>query len=76
MEELMKVRTETVKTGGSRVVIMVILLIMSVGCMVLGAILKDLWWGKGFFFMSIILLVPILRIAFSGKEDNGQQDGE
>jgi len=44
--------------------------------MVLGAILKDLWWGKGFFFVSILLLVPMLRIVFSGKKDEDNQDTE
>lgn len=72
----MKVQTETVKNGGSRKILFVILLAMSIGFMILGAFLRDLWWGKGFFFVSILLLVPILRIAFSGKGDEDQQDNE
>ncbi|OHD60689.1 MAG: hypothetical protein A2014_03880 [Spirochaetes bacterium GWF1_49_6] len=73
----MKAQTEMVKSGrGGRIVLFVILLTVSIGCMVLGAILKDLWWGKGFFFVSILLLVPMLRIVFSGKKDEDNQDTE
>ncbi|NPV00093.1 MAG: hypothetical protein HPY53_01810 [Brevinematales bacterium] len=73
----MKAQTETVKSGrGGRIVLFVILLTISIGCMVAGVVLRDLWWGKGFFFVSILLLVPMLRIVFSGKNEEEQQDNE
>jgi hypothetical protein len=76
-EESMKAQNEMVKSSrGGRIVLFVILLSVSIGCMVLGAILKDLWWGKGFFIVSILLLVPMLRIIFSGKNEEDQQDNE
>lgn len=72
----MKAQVEPVKSGAHRMIWFIILLSVSIALMILGAVFKDLWWGKGFFFVSILLLVPILRMAFSKSESEEEQNKE
>ena len=62
------------KKDNSKTVKFVIILVISIALMVLGVIFKDEWWGKGFFVVSIVLLVPMLRIAFKGTESSEEEE--